>query len=270
MSEGIAVSSPKPAAAVGTALFRAKALEQLASPDRIDLAPRLIRPAGWIALASLAIAMLAGLGSTALIEVPTQLLGAGMLLPQAAPATLIAPAGGTLVQYAVRPGDFVVAGQGLAQIGGDTVISAPFDAEVLSLPREVGHPLQAGEVLAALLPTGGPLDAVLFMRPADAQILRPGMPGRISVESGIPAQLRGHVASIAARPASTTAIVRRLGNTVLGETLAQGGATVEVRLTLDDAPPPGLALLLCRASITTGGRSVLEMLLPGLVPRGRP
>jgi multidrug efflux pump subunit AcrA (membrane-fusion protein) len=243
-------------------------LEQLASPDRIDLAPRLIRPAGWIALASLALAIIAGLVGTALTEVPTQIMGVGMLLPQAAPATLIAPTSGILVQYGAQQGDFVVAGQRLAQIGGDTIISAPYDAAVLSLPREAGRPIQAGDVLAGLLPTAGPLDAVLFMRPADAQLLRPGMPASISVESGVLTRLRGHVTTIAARPSSTTAIVRRLGNTVLGETLAEGGATVEVRLTLDDAPPPGIAMLLGRAAITTGSRNMLEMLLPGLAPRG--
>jgi multidrug resistance efflux pump len=134
---------------------------------------------------------------------------------------------------------------------------------VLSLDRTPGEQLAAGTAIATLLPTDGPLSAIVYMRPGLAHDVAPGMPARIYVESGVAVQLRGHVVSVGVRPAPVQAIARRVHNPDIAQTLAQNGASIEVRVALDEAPPPGLADLLCRASITVRSRTVFNMIMPG-------
>jgi hypothetical protein len=254
-------TSSQPAAA--PALFRAKALEQLASPDRIDLAPRVVRPATWVALASLALVLLGGLIGSTLVRVPVQVPAAGLILPEAeAVQTLIAqPA--SIAAYIVQPGDEVAKGQPLARLASGAVVQAGFAAVVLSLDRSPGEPLPAGAAIATLLPTDGPLSAIVYMRPALAHDVAPGMPAGIYVESGTAVQLRGHVVSVGVRPAPVQAIARRVHNPAIAQTLAQNGASIEVRVALDEPPPAGLANLLCQASITVRSRTVFDMIMPG-------
>jgi HlyD family secretion protein len=256
-------SAPPAVAPAGQALFRAKALEQLASPDRIDLAPRVVRPATWVALASLALVLLGGLAGSALVRVPVQVLAAGLLLPEAEPVQVMTGQPAILAAYLVQPGDEVPKGQPLARLASGSVLQAASAGVVLSLDRTPGEQLAAGTAVATLLPTEGPLSAVVYMRPGLAHDVAPGMPARLYVESGVAVQLRGHVVSVGVRPAPVQAIARRVHNPDIAQTLAQNGASIEVRVALDEAPPPGLANLLCQASITVRSRTVFNMIMPG-------
>ena len=60
--------APPPPATPGSSLFRARALEQLAAPDRSDLAARIVRPAAWVALLSMALVLLLMLISLLVME----------------------------------------------------------------------------------------------------------------------------------------------------------------------------------------------------------
>jgi hypothetical protein len=101
------------------------------------------------------------------------------------------------------------------------------------------------------------------MRPSLAHDVAPGMPARLYVESGTAVQLRGHVVSVSVRPVPVQAIAQRVHNPAIAQTLAQAGASIEVRVALDEAPPSGLANLLCQASITVRSRTVFDMIMPG-------
>jgi len=76
--------APPPPATPGSSLFRARALEQLAAPDRSDLAARIVRPAAWVALLSMALVLLGGLAASAFVSVPVQVSAAGRPAPQTA------------------------------------------------------------------------------------------------------------------------------------------------------------------------------------------
>jgi biotin carboxyl carrier protein len=257
-------TAASPAAApTGQALFRAKALEQMASPDRIDLAPRVVRPATWVALAALALVLLGGLAGSALIRVPVEVPAAGLLLPEAEPIQITPEQPAIFAAYLVQPGDEVAKGQPLARLASGSVVQAAAAGVVLSLDRTPGEQLAAGTPVAILLPTGGPLAAVVYMRPALAHDVVPGMPARLYIESGVAVQLRGHVVSVGVRPAPVQAIARRVHNPDIAQTLVRNGASIEVHVALDEAPPPGLANLLCQASITVRSRTVFNMIMPG-------
>src|SRR5437879_4943279 len=72
-------ASPVPA----PALFRQTALQRMTSPERLDMAAAIVRPTGWLLLATAAVAAVTALVATIVIHVPIKVQSDGILLTPA-------------------------------------------------------------------------------------------------------------------------------------------------------------------------------------------
>jgi len=253
--------APPPPATPGSSLFRARALEQLAAPDRSDLAARIVRPAAWVALLSMALVLLGGLAASAFVSVPVQVSAAGALVADAPPVALRLKQPVTLLGYSVQPNDDVEAGQVLARLAGG-VLTAPMAGRIASLGQPPGSAVPAGVTLLTLLPDTAPVKAVIYARPDVARSVRPGMAVEVSTESVTTPSLHGHITAVGTRPKSVAAMSAMLGEARLVDALQDAGATIEMTAVID-AAPAGIANLPCRAVITVGAHRVLDLITPG-------
>ncbi len=143
----------------------------------------------------------------------------------AARTELRAPAAGRVVELAVAPGDRVVGGVALMRVAGED---------------------------------GAGLSALIYVSPAEGKKIRPGMdvqlvPSTVRMErEGF---IRAEVVSVSEIPATRDAMLRRLANATLVDTLLTDGPPFElrVRLRTDPATVSGFAW-----SSDLGGTRVVE------------
>jgi len=101
---------------MGEGLFRKAALDQLASPERLDVAMAVTSPRGWVALWTGGAVLLCVIAWGIFGSIPTRVDGAGILLRGGSLREIRAEGGGTLVALTIKVGDVVQADQPVGEI----------------------------------------------------------------------------------------------------------------------------------------------------------
>ena len=146
------------------------------------------------------------------------------------------------VDERIRAGEGEIQGLELQLEQSGTVLS-PYAGTVREIRSDVGQLVSAGQALVSVEMMGAPLQAVVFV-PTEGKRIKPGMEAQVSPvtvrreEHGF---LVGEVSFVSAQPATRQGMLRTLGNEILVEGLAQGGAPflVEISLLLDPDTPSG-------------------------------
>jgi len=278
------MNDPSPAAA--QSLFRQEALERVASPERLNVAARIVPASSWLLLLAVAIAVAAAIGATILIDVPVRVAASGILVAPTPPRNALAEREGRIARILIAPGARVTAGQVLARLDGDAKdadIASPVDGTVAEIRLDEGAPVARGAVLLTIVPAAAdaaPLTAALYLPLGDGKRIQPGM--RVTLE---PANVRredygsliGRVMHVATLPVSAEALERKLKNPPLVASVLTAGPRIEVEVALetDAASPtgyrftsshgPGGKITLgtpCEAQITVERRRLLTLLVP--------
>lgn len=114
---GAAEPNPSPSPAPSPSpLFRPDAMKRLSSPDRLDVAARVVKPFSWVLLATTAVVLVTALVASVLVRVPVKVEAEGILLSPTGVRDIGATSAGQLKALLVRIGDHVAEGDGIAQI----------------------------------------------------------------------------------------------------------------------------------------------------------
>ncbi len=97
-------------------IFRKVALDRLSSPEQLDELMVVTRPQGWLALASLAAVVSAGLAWGIFGSVPTRVHGQGILILPDSVFEIYAEGGGRILEMEIAEGDLLHPGQAIARI----------------------------------------------------------------------------------------------------------------------------------------------------------
>ncbi len=104
-------------------LFRKSALERLSSPEQLDTLMQVTSPLGWVALSAMGVLLLVALGWGIFGNVPTKVMGQGILIRGGSVYAIEAGSAGQVVNVDFGPGDLVKKGQVVATIAQtDTLI----------------------------------------------------------------------------------------------------------------------------------------------------
>jgi HlyD family secretion protein len=95
-------------------VFRKVALERISSPEQLDQVMQTTAPRGWIALSAAGLLLAAALAWGVLGVLPDKVIGSGILVKTGGVLEVVAPAGGRVVDVAVRVGEQVREGQVVA------------------------------------------------------------------------------------------------------------------------------------------------------------
>lgn len=221
-------------------LFRKSALDRMASPERLDMLMQVVSFRAWLAPVA-ALGLIAAAALWAFTgRVPISVAGQGILLHGGRIDTLEAPAEGVVTSLTVNPGDALSRGATIGQIaqgtGGQTTpITSPFDGRVLDTQAQEGSYLQAGASILKSEPAGEPLEALLFVSPADSKRLTPGMTAQLlpsTVRQEEYGYLVGTITSVGLLPMSQAELARALGDAGLIGQMQANPNPVEVRISL--------------------------------------
>ncbi|KMO38428.1 membrane protein [Methylobacterium variabile] len=98
-------------------IFRARALERMASPEQLDHLVRVTRPADWVLAAVIALVLATAVTWSLVGRIPTRAAGEGILVGVGGQVVdAVSGAGGRLGAIAVAVGDRVALGQPIAEI----------------------------------------------------------------------------------------------------------------------------------------------------------
>ncbi|GLW70268.1 hypothetical protein Kpho02_25670 [Kitasatospora phosalacinea] len=154
----------------------------------LDQPVRLIGPRLWLAGAALALAVGAGAGWAVWGRLPHTMTVPAVAAHGDAPVRVAAERAGSLVEFEVRPGERVAAGQVLALVGDGTArteLTAPAAGTVSALLAAPGAPLAPGTPVLALDRADAPATVRLLVDdPARAAKLAPGLPVLVPVPGG--------------------------------------------------------------------------------------
>jgi HlyD family secretion protein len=126
-----------------------------------------------------------------------------------------------------------------ARASEETVVESPVDGLVTALNVRPGQRVEAGAELATVQQNGQGLVLNAYMPLAKGKRVAPGMDAQVSptfVERDIYGSIRGRVVSVGALPADRAALMARLGNDTLVQTLLSGGAPIPVVIALETDP----------------------------------
>lgn len=154
-------------------IFRANALERLASPERLDQLIPVIRPYDWIAFAVLATLMALAVVWSVVGEVPTRIKGSGILISTGGRVVDAVAAGDGIVQSVkVSAGAVVAKGDVLAEIDNPDLTQALASARAVLAERQAQAAALAAQVEQNLTAMEQSLIArrrLLEVRAADAE-----------------------------------------------------------------------------------------------------
>jgi multidrug efflux pump subunit AcrA (membrane-fusion protein) len=224
-------------------LYRKEAARAgMSPPERLDELTQVTSRRGWIALCATIAIIIAGICYGVLAKAPNEVTGNGILLPPSGLYSLGISAQGIITSLPAVDGGRVVAGQRVAVISDpttgkvDRVVTTPVSGRVVELDAKVGQYNTFGTPIMTIEPTGGELQAVVYVPVDQAQSLRIGTPVRISPLSAPSSQygtIEGKVARISPYPASPARIALLVGqNQPLIQTLSGAGAPIEVDVSL--------------------------------------
>lgn len=251
-------------------IFRQSALERLSSPERLDELIEVTPPHLWLAL--LAVGLMVGLaaGWSLYGRVPTLIHGQGILVRDGSLQTVVATDAGLVRELLIKVGDDVARDQIVARLvqpadDRAVYVTSPFAGRVLEARATVGSMVTSGTPLLSVEQPDRPLEAILYLPPADAKRVAPGMPIRLapaSVRREEYGLLLGRVATVAAFPSTLAGMQRVLGSEELVRALATSGPPVEVRVELERSTTTASGY---QWTSTLGG---LESALAGGLPDG--
>lgn len=115
-------------------LFRKVALERLSTPEQLDQLMEVTSPRTWLALSGLAVIVITALIWSVFGDIPRKVQGNGIFLTTGGTVLVVAPAGGQLVGFTLRPGDSVTAGALLARVA-QPALAAEFAAAQAACDR---------------------------------------------------------------------------------------------------------------------------------------
>jgi multidrug efflux pump subunit AcrA (membrane-fusion protein) len=269
--------------------FRKAALEQLASPDQLDQLLRVTTLKGWVGLGAIGALLLAAIVWGVAGRIDTTVTGQGILLQGGRVYGVVSPIAGEVTALFVKVGDSVREGQDVAIITPPnsrdasqiTRVTSSYTGRVIELRAERGSIVTPSDTIMSLEATDLPLEAIVYLPPADSANVRRGMEVRV-----LPANvareeygfLRGRVASVAAFPSTARGMALTIAHTELVDQFMVQGPPVEVRVVLmPDTTPSGYRWsyaagppfeirsgTLCRAAITLGEERPISFVLPGL------
>ena len=261
-------------------LFRKKALDKLAVPDRLDECVALIAPRWWTTLAALfavlcAAALWGGFG-----QISATVDGSGMLMAPDGIRNVAAPSEGILAQFLVAEGDAVQEGQAIAKLAS-ALVASPAGGTIVAILKSVGDPVSAGDALCLLQPSSGDALRVFALLPAARGMnVRPGQPAFVAPANVDPRRtgyLRGSVRRVGRYPATLEQVANVFKNRELAQYLKNDPAAVLAEIALDPSPrnpaefqwtgkaPDGVPVLagtLCRVSVVVERRAPLSYVLP--------
>lgn len=258
-------------------IFRKVALERLSTPEQLDQLLQVTTPRGWMGLAGLGAVLVIVLIWSFVTRIPTQVAGRGILLHGDRVYKVVANNGGLVAALLVHPGDAVTQGQAVARIipiagevpgSPDLTVVSPIAGRVIEVPADQGSQAATGSTVALLEDSSQPLEAVVYVPPAEASKLRAGTPAQIA-PAGTDRQAAtlspGKVRAVGAYPASRDAVLRTLGNELLASEFLAAGPAVEVHVTLDPQIAGGWpGGTLCSAGFTVGEQRPIGLVLPVL------
>ncbi len=225
-------------------IFRQRALDRLASPERLDELVEVLTPRLWLALLGACTLLGMAVGWGLYGSVPTLVHGQGILMRDGSLQTIVAPDGGQINALLVRVGDDVARDQIVARLtqpaeGRTVYVTSPYAGRVREARVSEGGFVTSGTPLLSVEQPGRSLEAILYLPPTDARKLSPGMPVQLTPaavkreEFGL---LLGRVATVGAYPATLAGMQRVLGSEELARALAASGPPVEVRVELERSP----------------------------------
>jgi HlyD family secretion protein len=97
-------------------LFRKEALEQTASPERLDQLVKVVSPKRWLSLAALGTLVAAGLTWSIFGRIPITVKGQGVLVYPSKVVNVQSPSSGRLLALTVKTGEHITKGQVIATI----------------------------------------------------------------------------------------------------------------------------------------------------------
>jgi biotin carboxyl carrier protein len=234
--------------AVPSHLFRRQALEQLTSPEQLDHLMQITSPRSWLALGALVCVVATVLVWSVAGSVPAEATGQGILLRPPGIYQIQTAGAGMITDLRVSAGDTVRAGQAIATLtapeGTETEITSRQDGMVLAVLVEQYVFVHPGTTVATVEPLTESMQAIVYVRAAQASDISHGMKAHVSPQAISAEQygfLVGTVAAVSQYPASPEQIRRTVANEAIARTFADGEPVVEVRVDLvrDPATPSG-------------------------------
>ncbi len=154
----------------------------------LDQPVRLVGARLWLAGAALVLAVGAGASWTVWGKLPHTLTVHAVAAHGDAPVRVAAEHPGSVLEFKVRPGERVTAGQVLALVGAEgstTEVTAPAAGTVSALLAAPGDRLAAGSPVLTLDASAAPATVRLLVDdPKDAAKLAPGLPVLVPVPGG--------------------------------------------------------------------------------------
>ncbi|WP_180994359.1 HlyD family efflux transporter periplasmic adaptor subunit [Bacillus sp. Marseille-P3661] len=236
-------------------VFRKASLEQLSTPDKLDMLITITRPPHWIALLSIFLLIIATLIWSITAQLQIKISGEGVFTTSGGVVQVVTTFEGQLTDLSIEPGDKVERGETIARIYDPTWIendlqSLPISSlleqmKVVSMQRgtvlavhyEVGEWLKSGEAVIDLQ-TGDPLkdlEMVVYMPLQKAQLIKNGTSVRVypngdrSSENGA---ILGTVLHVSSNPVDSDQMLRVTNNMNVVERFIAQGSLAEIRIGL--------------------------------------
>ena len=178
-------------------LFRDKALAAYLDPESRGGLVRATPPGARSLVVGLVVVFAATLAASTLVHVPITTRGAGSVRPSLGLVTVRAPTGGRVRRLEVAPGQRVLAGSMLADIGGPIV--APVAGVVDIVRARVNDFIEPGGAVLRILPEDAELVAFLAVPARDAAHVRLDQQVRLGFDAFPQSEYgfgRGHVRDV--------------------------------------------------------------------------
>jgi multidrug efflux pump subunit AcrA (membrane-fusion protein) len=234
-------------------LFRDEAVRQLTAPERLDERLRLVRSREWLALTTIALLGFGILGWAVFGRVEMTIGADGVVLRRGGVVPIPAPATGTITRVAVTVAETVEPGGVVATLavedGREAVVDNPLPEaiRVLEVPVAVDQPVAAGSPIVYAELAAAPLEAVVYLSPADRARIEPGMVAKVWPASTreLDGYVKGVVGAVAPFLSTRAEMARALpsGEQVERSLEKTDGSPFEVRVALVQSPgsPSGVA-----------------------------
>ena len=265
-----------------TPTYRPGAIAHLSSPEQLDTEVRLVRPAGWIALAAVGLVLVAFVVWCFVGTVKTTFPAAGVLATQYGTVNGTSPETGSVSEVFVTQGDEVAIGDRVATVAtaeGTVAVEATATGTVVELLAYPSDAIEAGATVVSIQPDDEDLRVYAFVPVDWSQPIKPGMPVQISVTT-VPSEeyglLLGTVSRVGSHPVSRAGVGALLNNDEITDIVVSGVPVFQIEVTLDEAdtptgyawtagdgPPDALtAGTLVNASVITAEQAPITLLIP--------
>jgi HlyD family secretion protein len=135
----MSASDTLPPASTRPSVFREQALARISSPERLDMAAAVVRPASWMLIVVCALVVAGAIIGGIYIDVPLKVKGDGILLSVAGIKEVVTNTSGQVKAFNVKVGDHVDAGMVVAQVEQPDIQQeiAAADSELLEARAEL-------------------------------------------------------------------------------------------------------------------------------------